>query len=111
VPPLDATQAPPPLATIEDVTDLPPDPDLDDLPDELCEREGPFTVSGVDHETGERFDAQLTRDELASAFADARRYDEDDHAAWTFVRLMMQSQAPGVGAIPNRAQRLIQSRT
>ena len=60
---------------------FPPDPDLDDLPPELREREGLFTVSGVDRETGERFDAQLTRDELASAFADRRRYDEDDDAA------------------------------
>jgi hypothetical protein len=26
------------------VTELPPDPDLDDLPDELVQRQGPFTV-------------------------------------------------------------------
>jgi hypothetical protein len=35
-------------------SELPPDPDLDDLPDALREREGPFTISGVDLDTGER---------------------------------------------------------
>jgi hypothetical protein len=60
---------------------LPPDPDLDDLPDEVREHAGPFRVLGVDRESGEVFDADITRDELASAFADARRYDEDDDAA------------------------------
>jgi hypothetical protein len=57
------------------------DPDLDDLPDELRERPGPFRVAGVDPETGEVVDGVVTRDELASAFADARRYDEGDDAA------------------------------
>lgn len=60
---------------------LPPDPDLDDLPDELREREGPFRVSGVDPDTGEVLDAVVTRDELASAFADARGCDELGDAA------------------------------
>jgi hypothetical protein len=43
---------------------FPPDPDLDDLPAELREREGPFTVSAVDPDTGELFDAPVTRDEV-----------------------------------------------
>jgi hypothetical protein len=30
--------------------ELPPDPDLDDLPRELAEREGPFVISGVDED-------------------------------------------------------------
>jgi hypothetical protein len=38
-------------------------------------------VSGIDRETGERFDADITKDELGAAFADARRYEEDDDAA------------------------------
>jgi hypothetical protein len=61
--------------------DLPPDPDLDDLPHELRERPGPFRVSGVDPDTGEVFDGDITKHELAAGFADARRYDEDDDAA------------------------------
>jgi hypothetical protein len=61
--------------------DLPPDPDLDDLPDELRERPGPFRVSGVDRDTGETFSGEISRDELAAGFADARRYDESGDAA------------------------------
>jgi hypothetical protein len=53
---------------------MPVDPDLDDLPAELREREGPFTVSAVDSDMGELFDAPVTRDEVAAAFADRRRY-------------------------------------
>jgi hypothetical protein len=51
---------------------MPRDPDLDDLPDELWRHPGPFTISGVD-EDGNTWSAEITKDELAAAFADARR--------------------------------------
>lgn len=38
-----------------------PIPTWDDLPDELREREGPFIASGVDRDTGERFDALVAQ--------------------------------------------------
>jgi hypothetical protein len=53
--------------------EMPLDPDLDDLPEELRERPGSFRIGGVDPETGERYEAPVTRDELGSAFADERR--------------------------------------
>ena len=52
---------------------FPLDPDLDDLPPELRERQGPFFVLAVDPESGEVSGAYITRDQLASAFADRRR--------------------------------------
>jgi hypothetical protein len=55
---------------------LPPDPDLDDLPRELAERDGPLVISGVDQD-GVHYAAFTTKDELAAAFADARRLRED----------------------------------
>jgi hypothetical protein len=60
-----------------DEHELPPDPDLDDLPRELAEREGPLVISGVDEE-GTHYAAYITKDELAAGFADARRLREDD---------------------------------
>ena len=48
--------------------------------EELAERSGPFQVSGVDPDTGEVHEATTTRAELASAFADARLYEDDDAA-------------------------------
>ena len=30
--------------------ELPPDPDLDDLPDEIAQAEGPLTLTGVDED-------------------------------------------------------------
>jgi hypothetical protein len=60
--------------------ELPPDPDLYDLPDDLWRHPGPFTISGVDPETGERFSFEITKEELATAFADRRRAAEDDAA-------------------------------
>jgi heat shock protein HspQ len=57
--------------------ELPPDPDLDDLPRELAEREGPFVISVVD-EDGTHYAAFVTKDDLARGFADARRVREDD---------------------------------
>ena len=58
--------------------ELPRDPDLDDLPEELSERPGPYTLSGIDRETGEPFSGPVSKDDLARAFADARRLREDD---------------------------------
>jgi hypothetical protein len=58
--------------------ELPPDPDLDDLPRELAEREGPLVISGVDPEDGTHYAAYITKDELAAEFADARRLREHD---------------------------------
>jgi hypothetical protein len=54
----------------------PPDPDLDDLPRELAEREGPLVITGVD-EDGTHGAAYVTKDDIARAFADARRLRED----------------------------------
>ena len=59
------------------MSELPPDPDLDDLPRELAERDGPLVSSGVD-EDGVHHAASITKDELAAGFADARRLREDD---------------------------------
>jgi hypothetical protein len=55
--------------------ELPPDPDLDDLPDELWRHPGPLVISGVD-EDGNTWSAPITKDEVASAFADQRRASE-----------------------------------
>jgi hypothetical protein len=55
--------------------ELPPDPDLDDLPDEIWRHSGPLVISGVD-EDGNVFSAPITKDELAAGFADARRASE-----------------------------------
>lgn len=59
------------------MSELPPDPDLDDLRRELAEREGPLVISGVDEEAT-HYAAYITKDELAAGFADARRLREDD---------------------------------
>jgi len=61
-----------------DEHELPPDPDLDDLPRELAEREGPLVISGVDPEDGTHYAAFVTKDDLARGFADARRVREDE---------------------------------
>jgi hypothetical protein len=50
---------------------LPPDPDLDALPDELRERPGPFYIDGL----------QVTREQLGADFALRRRWLEDDESA------------------------------
>jgi hypothetical protein len=64
--------------TFSGVSDaLPPDPDLDDLPEELRERSG-LRIVGRDPETGEVYSQPITREELGSAFADARRRREDE---------------------------------
>ena len=59
--------------------ELPPDPDLDDLPPELAEAEGPLKIVGVD-EHGNVWESATTKEELGPAFADARRAAEDDDA-------------------------------
>jgi hypothetical protein len=57
-------------------SELPPDPDLDDLPPDLAEHPGPFRISGVD-EDGNVFEGPVSRDDLARGFADRRRVEED----------------------------------
>jgi hypothetical protein len=59
------------------VSELPPDPDLDDLPDEIERADGPLTIVGED-EHGNVWSAPITREELAAAFADRRRALEDE---------------------------------
>ena len=61
-----------------DDAELPVDPDLDDLPDEIAEAEGPLTLTGWDRETGERIEGPVERIDLARGFADRRRVDADD---------------------------------
>jgi hypothetical protein len=60
--------------------ELPPDPDLDDLPEELRERSD-LRIAGRDPETGEVYSQPISREELGAAFAHARRCREDDDAA------------------------------
>jgi hypothetical protein len=54
------------------------DPDLDDLPRELDAHPGPWRIAGVDPDTGVTFSAPVSREQVASAFADQRRREEDD---------------------------------
>lgn len=56
---------------------LPPDPDLDHLPDELAHHPGPFTITGTD-EDGNVWSAPIEREHLAAGFADRRRLDDDN---------------------------------
>jgi hypothetical protein len=55
---------------------LPPDPDLDHLPAEVAEHDGPLVIRGTDPATGETYEQPINRDEVAAAFADARRATE-----------------------------------
>jgi hypothetical protein len=55
--------------------ELPPDPDLDDLPDEVANESGSMRVRAVDPDTGESVEQAITRDEIAAAFP-ARRLDD-----------------------------------
>ena len=68
------------MSELPEPHELPRDPDLDDLPDEVRLHPGPFTISGVD-EDGNVWSAPVTREQLAWAFADARRREDDDDAA------------------------------
>jgi hypothetical protein len=45
------------------MSELPPDPDLDDLPPELAEQEGPVIITGTD-EDGNVWSAPITREDL-----------------------------------------------
>jgi hypothetical protein len=56
--------------------ELPPDPDLEDLPDELAAARGPLRIRGVDPQTGETHEQPITREELGATFAERRRLDE-----------------------------------
>jgi hypothetical protein len=58
------------------VSELPPDPELDDLPDELVLAEGPLRIRGVDPETGETYETLVSREHVAAALAEQRRLDE-----------------------------------
>jgi hypothetical protein len=58
--------------------DLPPDPDLDDLPAEFADHSGPLTIRARARETGETFEAPTTREDVATGLADLRRSREDD---------------------------------
>jgi len=60
--------------------ELPPDPDLDDLPDEIAEAEGPLTLTGTD-EDGNVWSGPVERIDIPRGFADARRIDGDDDPA------------------------------
>jgi hypothetical protein len=57
------------------VNELPPDPDLDHLPDELAAAEGPLLIRGVDPVTGEEYEQAISKEGLGAAFADRRRLD------------------------------------
>lgn len=52
--------------------ELPPDPDLDDLPEEIAEHPGPFFIEGVD-EDGNVWSGPVSREDIARGFADRRR--------------------------------------
>jgi hypothetical protein len=58
---------------MNDNDELPPDPDLDDLPDELRERPGPWLIGGVDPDTGELHVDEVSREHVAAGFANHRR--------------------------------------
>jgi hypothetical protein len=57
--------------------DLPVDPNLEELPAELREHEGPLTLTASD-EDGNVWEGSVTREQIASAQADARRLREQD---------------------------------
>jgi hypothetical protein len=57
--------------------ELPADPDLDDLPEEIFRHPGPFVIAGVDPDTGEHYAAWVSREHIAAGFADRRRALED----------------------------------
>ena len=56
--------------------ELPPDPDLDDLPDELANESGSMRIRAVDPDTGETVEQAITRDDVAAAFADRPRAEK-----------------------------------
>lgn len=58
--------------------DMPRDPDLDDLPEELVEQRGPLRISGVDPYSGQEYEAPVTREQIATGLADRRRHEAFD---------------------------------
>lgn len=54
---------------------LPPDPDLDDLPDELADAAGPLRIRARDAD-GRVYEQPISREDLGAAFADVRRVRE-----------------------------------
>jgi hypothetical protein len=73
-------------ATMTPVSELPPDPDEDALPPNLAlaldvHGDDTLMLSATDPDTGEVFSAPLDRADVAAAFADRRRYVEDDDSA------------------------------
>lgn len=54
---------------------MPPDPDLDEAL-ELREATGQLWIEGTDPETGEHYRRPISREDAASALADARRLRE-----------------------------------
>jgi hypothetical protein len=56
--------------------EMPADPDLDQLPDEIADASGPLRIRGVDPETGEEYEQAITREQIAAAIAERRRLDE-----------------------------------
>jgi hypothetical protein len=48
------------------VAELPPDPDLGDLPDELVLARGLLRIRGRDPRTGEMFEAPAAREHIAA---------------------------------------------
>jgi hypothetical protein len=59
-------------AIIPCMADLPPDPDLDELPAELRDA-GALRIVGTDADTGARVEGVVYADHLAEGLADARR--------------------------------------
>jgi hypothetical protein len=69
------------VATI-DPNDLPPDPDLDDLPRELEEHPGPLYFGFIDPASGAVYPLRrMTREQIAGMLADERRRREDESSA------------------------------
>jgi hypothetical protein len=59
------------------MTELPRDPDLDDLPDDIP-ADAVLFVEGTDPETGERLREPITPVDLAAGLADKRRHEDRD---------------------------------
>jgi hypothetical protein len=65
--------------------DLPRDPDLDDLPEELAEHPGWMYFGFIDPDTGAVYPLRrITREEVGTILADERRRREGgDDSEWT----------------------------
>jgi hypothetical protein len=69
-----------PLTPCEHVMtdELPPDPDLDDLPRARAEHDGMLSIRARDPDTGETFTAPTTHQDVARGLADLRRQRENE---------------------------------